>query len=60
MAAFNTRVQYTPVAVAAPVKIPQIQAAVKCGVQSGVKVTAKGGGHSYASFGLGGENGHLV
>ena len=57
---FNSRLQYTPAAVAVPVTIPQIQAAVNCGRTVGIKVTAKGGGHSYASSGLGGENGHLV
>jgi FAD/FMN-containing dehydrogenase len=57
---FNSRLQYTPAAVAVPVTIPQIQAAVNCGRTVGLKVTAKGGGHSYASSGLGGENGHLV
>ena len=57
---FNSRLQYTPAAVAVPVTIPQIQAAVNCGRTTGLKVTAKGGGHSYASSGLGGENGHLV
>lgn len=57
---FNARLPYTPAAVAVPTTIPQIQAAVNCGRGSGLKVTAKGGGHSYASSGLGGENGHLV
>ena len=57
---FNSRLQYTPAAVAVPVTIPQIQSAVNCGRTTGLKVTAKGGGHSYASSGLGGENGHLV
>lgn len=57
---FNSRLQYTPAAVAVPVTIPQIQAAVNCGRTTGLRVTAKGGGHSYASSGLGGENGHLV
>ena len=57
---FNARLPYTPAAVAVPTTIPQIQAAVNCGRTTGLKVTAKGGGHSYASSGLGGENGHLV
>ncbi|KAK6441720.1 hypothetical protein LTR95_002053 [Oleoguttula sp. CCFEE 5521] len=57
---FNPRLTYTPVAVAVPTTIAQIQAAVNCGRLSGVKVTAKSGGHSYASFGLGGEDGHLM
>lgn len=57
---FNSRLPYTPSAVAVPTTIAQIQGAVDCGRESEVKVSAKGGGHSYASSGLGGENGHLV
>lgn len=57
---FNSRLPYTPAAVAVPITIPQIQAAVNCARTSGLKATAKSGGHSYASLGLGGENGHLV
>jgi FAD/FMN-containing dehydrogenase len=57
---FNGRLSYTPIALAVPTTIAQIQGAVQCGAKVGVKVTPKGGGHSYASFSLGGENGHLV
>jgi hypothetical protein len=57
---YNRRVSVTPAAVAVPRTVAQVQAAVACGVSSGVKVNGKGGGHSYASHGLGGENGHLV
>lgn len=57
---FNARLTYTPAAVAVPTTIPQIQAAVNCARTSGLKATAKGGGHSYASLGLGGEDGHLM
>ncbi|KAK0115650.1 hypothetical protein ONS96_014096 [Cadophora gregata f. sp. sojae] len=57
---FNLRLPFTPVAVAVPSTVPQVQAAVACGVQYKFAVTAKGGGHSYASHGIGGENGHLV
>jgi len=57
---FNARLTYTPAAVAVPTTVPQIQAAVNCARISGVKATAKGGGHSYASLGLGGEDGHLM
>lgn len=57
---FNQRVVYTPTAVAVPTTIAQIQASVNCGRTAGVKVTAKSGGHSYASLGLGGKNGNLV
>lgn len=58
---FNDRIHFTPAAVAVPTTIEHIQAAVKCAAQTGnVKVTPKSGGHSYASLGLGGEDGHLV
>ncbi|KAG8169460.1 hypothetical protein KVR01_000205 [Diaporthe batatas] len=33
---------------------------VNCGLAVGLKVSARGGGHSYTSLGLGGENDHLV
>ncbi len=60
VAPFNTRLQYTPAAIAVPTTVAHVQAAVSCAAKLGVKVNPKGGGHSYASFGLGGENGHLV
>jgi len=60
VAPFNQRVPYTPVAIVVPSAVAHVQAAVSCAAKVGVKVNAKSGGHSYASFGLGGENGHLV
>ena len=60
VAPFNTRLQYTPAAIAVPSTVAHVQAAVSCAAKVGVKVNPKSGGHSYASFGLGGENGHLV
>ncbi|KAK4200493.1 putative oxidase [Triangularia verruculosa] len=57
---FNQRLKYTPVAIAVPTTVTQVQAAVSCAAKVGVKVNPKSGGHSYASFGLGGENGHFV
>ena len=60
VAPFNQRLAYTPVAIAVPTNTAHIQAAVSCAAKVGVKVNPKAGGHSYASFGLGGENGHLV
>ncbi|KAL2259992.1 hypothetical protein VTK26DRAFT_6156 [Humicola hyalothermophila] len=57
---FNQRLRYTPVAIAAPTSLEHIQAAVSCAASVGVKVSPKAGGHSYASFGLGGEDGHLI
>lgn len=58
--AFNQRLRYTPAAIAVPTTVEHIRAAVSCAAKVGVKVNAKAGGHSYASFGLGGEDGHLV
>lgn len=60
VAPFNTRLPYTPAAIAVPLTTAHIEDAVKCAVESGVKVSPKSGGHSYASLGLGGEDGHLV
>lgn len=57
---FNLRLPYTPVAVAVPSTVAQIQSAVTCGVSLGITISPKSGGHSYASHGIGGENGHLM
>ncbi|KAI8246606.1 hypothetical protein K4K55_005897 [Colletotrichum sp. SAR 10_96] len=57
---FNVRIPYVPVSIAVPLTTEHIQAAVKCGRDNGVKVTPKCGGHSYANFGFGGEDGHLM
>lgn len=57
---FNLRVPFTPTAYAVPQTVKHVQDAVACGVKNNVKVTAKSGGHSYGSHGLGGENGHLI
>ncbi|KAH9901752.1 putative glucooligosaccharide oxidase [Xylariomycetidae sp. FL2044] len=60
VAPYNERMKFTPAAIAVPMSVEQIQATVTCGRELGYKVTPKGGGHSYASLGLGGEDGHLV
>ncbi|KAK0637404.1 hypothetical protein B0T17DRAFT_568097 [Bombardia bombarda] len=57
---FNQRLPYTPVAIAVPTTVEHVQGAVSCAAKLGIKVNPKSGGHSYASFGLGGENGHLI
>ncbi|KJR87662.1 chitooligosaccharide oxidase [Sporothrix schenckii 1099-18] len=59
-APFNLRLNYTPAAIAVPTTVKHIQDAVSCAAKLGVKANPKCGGHSYASFGLGGEDGHLV
>ncbi|KAF7553381.1 hypothetical protein G7Z17_g3651 [Cylindrodendrum hubeiense] len=58
--AYNLRLQYQPVAIAVPTTVAHISSAVKCGVKHGVKVNAKSGGHSYTSWGFGGDDGHLM
>lgn len=57
---FNSLLPFKPDVVAVPTTEKQIQSAVACGAKSGYKVTPKCGGHSYGSYGLGGEDGHLV
>lgn len=56
----NLRVPVTPRAIVYPTSAEEVQAAVLCAVQSEIKVSAKSGGHSYASMGLGGQDGSLV
>jgi FAD/FMN-containing dehydrogenase len=57
---FNQRLSYTPVAVAVPTTVAQVQAAVNCGVGLNITISPKSGGHSYAAHGIGGEDGHLM
>ncbi|KAH7165424.1 hypothetical protein EDB81DRAFT_639478 [Dactylonectria macrodidyma] len=57
---YNLRLAFSPAAVAIPSSVEEIRAAVSCGIQNAVLVSAKGGGHSYGSTGFGGEDGHLV
>ncbi|KAF2205787.1 FAD-binding domain-containing protein [Delitschia confertaspora ATCC 74209] len=60
VAPFNRRLPFTPAAIAVPKTTEHVRLAVACATKLGLKVSPKGGGHSYASYGLGGENGHLV
>ncbi|KAH8744511.1 glucooligosaccharide oxidase [Diaporthe sp. PMI_573] len=57
---FNLRLPFTPVAVAVPSTVHEIQSAVSCAAALGITVSPKSGGHSYASHDLGGEDGHLM
>ena len=56
---FNLRLQYKPAAIALPKNNKDVQNAVNCASQAGLKVQARSGGHSYASFSSGGKNGSL-
>ncbi|PIL28271.1 hypothetical protein GSI_09559 [Ganoderma sinense ZZ0214-1] len=57
---FNLRFNWKPAALVYPTDSNGVAAAVKCGSENGVKVNARSGGHSYAAFALGGEDGHLT
>lgn len=57
---YNLRLPFTPVALAIPSTVAQVQAAVSCAASFDVTVSPRSGGHSYASHDLGGEDGHLV
>lgn len=58
--AFNLRVPAVPALVAYAHTAQQIQDVVSIAVTTGLKVSARCGGHSYSSLGYGGEDGHLV
>lgn len=57
---FNLRLPYTPTAVTLPVTVDQVGNSVVCAAQAGLKVQPRGGGHSYASYSIGGHNGSVV
>ncbi|KAF2839642.1 Glucooligosaccharide oxidase [Patellaria atrata CBS 101060] len=57
---YNIRLPFTPVALAVPETVQHVQDAVTCGRELGITISARSGGHSYASHSLGGEDGHLV
>lgn len=57
---FNLRLAFNPVSIVVPENVQHIQDAVACAAKLGIKANAKCGGHSYGSFGLGGEDGHLT
>ncbi|KAI0744336.1 FAD-binding domain-containing protein [Daedaleopsis nitida] len=59
-APFNRRLPWKPAAIVYPKDAKGVSAAVQCGTVHNVKVNARGGGHSYAAYGLGGEDGHLI
>jgi len=57
---FNLRLFSEPIAIAVPNTTDQVRHAVNCAAQAGLKVQAKCGGHSYASYSNGGHNGSLI
>ncbi|EPT01476.1 hypothetical protein FOMPIDRAFT_90150 [Fomitopsis schrenkii] len=57
---FNLRLHFEPVAVAYPSSTEDVSVLVEAAALLGIAVNARSGGHSYAGYGLGGVNGHLV
>ncbi|KAB8304310.1 hypothetical protein EYC80_003720 [Monilinia laxa] len=57
---YNLRLAYTPAIVALPTATKQVSDAVVCAAAAGLKVQAKSGGHSYASYSTGGKDGSVV
>ncbi|CAE6400780.1 unnamed protein product [Rhizoctonia solani] len=59
-AAFNRRLSFKPAAIVFPSSPQDVQKYVKCASSAGVAVVARSGGHSYAAYGVGGQDGSLV
>jgi hypothetical protein len=57
---YNLAISFKPSVVVLPQTQQNIQDAVVCAGQSGLKVQAKSGGHSYASFSSGGKDGSMM
>ncbi|KAH7336985.1 hypothetical protein B0J17DRAFT_665717 [Rhizoctonia solani] len=57
---FNRRFAYRPAVIVYSTSVQGVQAAVQCGAASGTPVVARSGGHSYAAYGVGGQDGTLV
>ncbi|KAJ7460832.1 hypothetical protein FB451DRAFT_1044988 [Mycena latifolia] len=57
---YNTHIPVTPAAVTRPTTSEEVSKIVQCAVASAVKVQARSGGHSYANYGIGGEDSAVV
>jgi hypothetical protein len=57
---YNLRLVYVPAAITLPTTPQQVSDSVTCAAAANVKVQAKSGGHSYASFSSGGQDGSLI
>lgn len=57
---YNVHIPYTPAVIVIPTTVQHISDAVFCASKNGVKVQAKSGGHSYASYSSGGKDGSLI
>lgn len=59
-ATYNVRLQYIPAVIIVPTTVQHVTDAILCASKTGTKVQAKSGGHSYASFSSGGQDGSMV
>ena len=57
---FNIRLNYTPAIIVIPSTNEEVAGVVCCAADNGLKVQARSGGHSYASFSTGGRDGSLI
>ncbi|PBP23526.1 glucooligosaccharide oxidase [Diplocarpon rosae] len=57
---YNLRLVYEPAVITIPESPDQVSSSVTCAAAAGLKVQAKGGGHSYASYSSGGQDGSLI
>ncbi|KAJ7356764.1 hypothetical protein DFH08DRAFT_850001 [Mycena albidolilacea] len=57
---YNRHIPITPAAVTRPTTSEDISEIVACAGASGVKVQARSGGHSFANYGLGGQDNAVV
>lgn len=57
---YNLRLAYTPAVIVLPTTTKHVSDSVVCASKCNVKVQAKSGGHSYASYSSGGQSGSMV
>ncbi|KAF2138787.1 carbohydrate-binding module family 18 [Aplosporella prunicola CBS 121167] len=57
---YNLRLPHTPAVIVLPTTEQHVSDAVVCAAQNDIKVQARGGGHSYAAYGLGGKDGSMM
>ncbi|KAL3422758.1 FAD-linked oxidoreductase-like protein 2 [Phlyctema vagabunda] len=59
-ATWQGRIRPNPSGIAYPKTEADVATSLKCATEAGVKVAALNGGHSFVSYGMGGEDGALV
>ncbi|KAI6327834.1 hypothetical protein MCOR34_000336 [Pyricularia oryzae] len=57
---YNVRLPFKPAVIVLATTVQHVQNAVKCASNAMIKVQARSGGHSYAAFGLGGQDGSMM